>query len=84
MWFKQKLFQVKIIGRAGLIYKEDGKSLLVDSEMLAGGEFDIVIFSESIKNWQPPNETEYLSDEDKTRIKTNITKELSNLRIDWK
>lgn len=75
--------RVKLTGRAGLIYKEGDKSMLVDSEMLVGPQIDMVVFTDSIKAWQSPNESEPVSQEDKARIMENITKELSNLRIDW-
>lgn len=83
MWFKRRSYRVKLTGRAGLIYSEGSKSMVLDSEMLGGHKFDMVIFTGSIKAWQPPNESEQISQEDKIRIKGNITKELGNLRIDW-
>lgn len=83
MWFKRTSYRVELTGRAGLIYSESGKSMLVDSEMLTGPKFDMVIFADSIKAWQPPNANEQISQEDKNRIKGNIMTALSKLRIDW-
>jgi hypothetical protein len=84
MWFKRKHSRVKLTGRAGIIYcDQDGRTMHVDSEMLAGKEFDIVIYLDSIKKWQPPHETEPVSDSDRDLIKTDIARELNNLRIDW-
>ena len=83
MWFKRKNCRVKLTGRAGLLYEEGNRSMLVDSEMLAGKDFDMVIYSESIKQWQPPHETEPISDADRDRIRNNISRELSGSRIDW-
>jgi hypothetical protein len=83
MWFKRQPYRVKLKGRTGLVYEENGKSMLVDSEMLAGPTFDIVIYTDSLKGWQPPHEHESLTEGDKARIKENISKALSNLRIDW-
>ena len=83
MSLRKKAFRVKLTGRAGLVYEEAGKSLGVDSEMLAGPRFDIVIYENSIKHWQPPHENEALSEHEKARIKGNIIKEPKRLRIDW-
>jgi hypothetical protein len=83
MFLKRKPYKVKLKGRASLLYEEQGKTLSVDSELLGGANFDIVIYSDSIKNWDPPFETEVLSDADKQRIKANITEDLPRLRIDW-
>jgi hypothetical protein len=83
MWFKRKPFQVKLTGRAGIVYREGDRSMQVDSEMLVGPRFDMVVFTDSIKAWEPPDECVPVSEEDKARIRANITKELNNLRIDW-
>lgn len=80
--FSKKLFSVKITGRTGLIYKENGKTLMVDSEMLVG-EYDMVIYADSINKWEPPNDNHQFTDEEKERIKSNIASELKSLRIDW-
>lgn len=81
--FNKKLFSIKITGRAGLIYKENGKTLMVDSEMLAGKEYDMVIYMDSINKWEPPNNNLQLTEKEKERIKSNITSELKNIRIEW-
>ena len=83
MIFRKKKLSVKVTGRAGLIYKEDGKTLMADSEMLAGGDYDMVIFTDSINKWEPPYDNIELSEEDKKRMKSNITSELKNIRIEW-
>jgi len=76
MFGKKKDFKVTVTGRAGLIYKEKGKLMRVDSEMLAGPTYDIVIYKDSIDSWEPPFESEKLSDDDKERIIKNIISEL--------
>lgn len=83
MWFNRKKYRVKFQGRAGLIYEENGRSMLIDSEMLAGPNFDIVIYTDTIKPWEPLDDTGRINEEERARIRENIAKELSKYRIDW-
>lgn len=83
MLLNQNKYRVKLKGRAGLIYKENDKSMLIDSEMLTGQNFDIVIYYSSIKAWEIPHEKELVSEDDKAKIRENITSALNKLRIDW-
>lgn len=84
MWFNRKKYRVKLQGRAGLIYEENGRSMFVDSEMLAGPDFDIVIYMDNIKPCDQLDDIGLVNEEEMTRIKGNITKYLSRFRIDWK
>jgi hypothetical protein len=43
-------FELRISGRAGLVYTERGRSMEVDSEMLVG-PFDIAVYRASIGLW---------------------------------
>jgi Immunity protein 74 len=83
MSFNKKTFSVKIIGRAGLIYKENGKILMIDSEMLTGGDYDMVIYTDSMNKWESPNDKLELTEKEKNQIKSNIKSELRNIRIEW-
>jgi hypothetical protein len=83
MLFRKKAFLVKITGRAGIIYKEKKKTLMIDSEMLTGGKYDMVIYFDSMNKWEPPNDHIELTEEEKNQIKSNIDSELSNIRIEW-
>jgi hypothetical protein len=76
MFGKKKDFKLKFTGRAGLIYEENGKSMRVDSEMLVGPTYDIVIYKDSIKSWGPPFDAEAIDDDTMTRILRNIISEL--------
>lgn len=76
MFDKKNSFKLKLTGRAGLIYEEEGKIMHVDSEMLVGPSFDIVIYESSIQFWDPPFEFETLNDEEKKRILKNIKSKL--------
>jgi hypothetical protein len=75
--------RVELQGRAGLIYYEGNRRIKVDSELLAGPQFDIVIYSDSLKAWEPPFDEESLTPQDIERIKFNINSELKKMRIDW-
>ena len=83
MIFRSEPFKVRMTGRAGIVYEEGPRSMEIDSEMLAGPDFDIVIYTESIKRWRPPHESEAITDDVKSRIKANLAESLPRLRIDW-
>lgn len=75
---------VKILGRAGMIYEDKGTKYFVDSEMLVGPEYDIVIYTGSIR----PNKEEngvILSQTKKDEIISIIAKLLKseNIRADF-
>ena len=74
---------VRLRGRAGIEYRESGRVMSIDSEMLAGALFDMVIYRDSIKQWDPPYNSEAVTQEDRMRIEKNLMRELSKLRIDW-
>jgi hypothetical protein len=77
-------FKIKIHGRAGLTYKEGKKSVSIDSEMLFS-EYNMVIYTNSIKSWNPPFDNEMLTEENKKRIISNIKKdfEKTGIKVDW-
>ena len=83
MLFNRKKNKVELQGRAGLIYKDNDKSMFIDSEMLTDPNFDMVIYQDSIKNWEAPYKNEVIKEDEKNQIRSNITKELGNLRLDW-
>ena len=64
-------FSVEVLGRTGLLYIEAGKSMRIDSEVLAGPS-GIVIYTDSIKHWAEPNHIEPFSDQDRQRIVQNV------------
>ena len=85
MFWKKDSFKLKIKGRAGLIYSESGKVLKIDSEMLTGPEYDMVVYASSISHWEHPHDSELLSDPEKQRVKINILSKLaeSKIKVDW-
>lgn len=76
-------YSVKLTGRAGIIYEEGPKKMLIDSELLSGPTFDVVVFLDSIRAWEPPFDAEPLSAADITRIKANVAESLNHMRVDW-
>jgi len=43
-------FSIEVLGRTGMMYGKHGKTLFIDSEVLAPGK-GIAIFSDSIRDW---------------------------------
>jgi hypothetical protein len=64
-------FSIEVLGRTGMKYRERDRTLFVDSEVLAPGK-GIAIFTNSIKNWDPPYSEESISSEKKLEIISNI------------
>lgn len=64
-------FSVEVLGRTGIEYREGARSVFVDSEVLAVGK-GIAVFSDSIKNWQPPHECDGITANERMRILENI------------
>ena len=83
LFFKRKKFSVKVTGRAGVIYKEGDKTLIIDSEMLSGNKYDMIIYIESMNNWEPPYDKLILTENDKKQIMENIDQDLKKINIEW-
>lgn len=81
--FRSKGYAVKLTGRAGLIYTDGSRTMHIDSELLSGPDFDIVIFEDSLKNWDPPFAAEPVSEAEIAQIRKNISKALGKMRVDW-
>jgi hypothetical protein len=62
---------ITLLGRTGLRYTEGGRSMFVDSEMLARPN-GIAVYRESISRWDPPHEADALSEGDRERILASI------------
>jgi hypothetical protein len=74
-------FAVEVLGRTGLLYIEDERTLFVDSEILAAPA-GMLIYRDSIKSWAPPDEVEPVSEEARQRIVDNIRAALGSHGID--
>lgn len=68
---------VKILGRAGVLYKDNNIKYLVDSELLFGEDYDIVIYKDNIKYYNSINDNE-ISEELKDEIVENVCKILKS------
>lgn len=64
-------FSVQVIGRGGLLYCEGERQLHVDSELLMGPTAQ-VIYTKSIKAWEPPFRQDELDASKKEQIVNNI------------
>ena len=62
-------FSVEVCGRTGLIYREGNKELRIDSEVLVGPS-GMVIYSNSIRKWQPNGQA--VSPSEKQQIIQNV------------
>ena len=81
--FSRKDYSVKVRGRSGILYSEGGNTVVIDSEMLAAGPFDMVVYRDSLTTWITPGGEQSLSDEDRARIRRNVEDGLANLKLDW-
>jgi hypothetical protein len=81
-------FSLEVLGRTGLRYVENGKVMIVDSEVLAAPGA-IAVFRDSIKRWEPPDDTALADDSERSRISANIERALvpqgyePTIRADW-
>lgn len=64
-------FSVEVLGRTGLRYFENGKSLRINSEVLAGPS-GMIIYTDSIIRWESPNEMEEIDTVKRKVIVENI------------
>ena len=64
-------FSVEVLGRVGMRYSEAGRTVFVDSEVLAAPDA-MVAYANSITSWDPPHESEPLTEADRDRILGNI------------
>jgi hypothetical protein len=65
-------FSVRILGRTGLRYFEDHRSVWIDSEVLAKPGGAIALFKDSIKTWEGDAYVQVVSEADRDRIVGNI------------
>lgn len=64
-------YSVEVLGRTGVLYTEGQKSMQIDSEVLAGPS-GLVVYTNSITAWAPPNHVVPIGDLDRERIVENI------------
>ncbi len=64
-------FSVEVLGPTGLLYREHGKSIRIDSELLAGPA-GIVVYRGSIDGWADDASGQALDPAERERILDNI------------
>jgi hypothetical protein len=76
-----KGFQVQVLGRAGLLYREDDHVMSISSEvqMPPAG---MIVYTASISRWEPPYEREALLDSRKGEIIDNIQRAFEFTGVD--
>jgi hypothetical protein len=65
-------FEVQLIGRGSIIYKERKKKLKIGSEWLHGRTDYYWILSDSIRKWEPPFDNDLIDSNKKEEILENI------------
>lgn len=63
-------YSVEVLGQTGLVYREAGREMFVDSEILAGPA-GMVVYRDTINHWNPPHD-EVINDSERERILQNI------------
>src|SRR4029453_14225521 len=64
-------FSVELLGRTGLRYREAGRQMFVDSEVLTG-QSGIAVYKDKVQTWDPPHDNVPVTDSDRGRILNNI------------
>lgn len=64
-------FSVEVLGRTGLRYREEGRQMFVDSEVLTGPS-GMAVYKDTIQKWDSPYD-KAVTDSDRDRILKNIT-----------
>ena len=72
-------FSVEVLGRTGLLYTDNGKSIRIDSEILSST--GIAIVKDSIRRWNPPHETEVIDDAMRNMIVDNIKRAFNYKKV---
>lgn len=82
--FRKGKTKLKLTGRAGMIYSDAmGRVMEIDSEMLACGDYDLVVYERSMRAWKPPHDDEPITEQEHLEIKQDIERHLRRSRIEW-
>jgi hypothetical protein len=65
-------FSVEVIGRGQLLYREEARSMKIESEFLTGRVL-LVVYTDSIVRWEAPYENDRVDDATRRRVIANIT-----------
>jgi len=55
----------------------------IDSELQSDLYIDIIVYTRSLKRWEPPYDSEPVSLEDRLRIQQNISLALRRMKVRW-
>ena len=69
----EKGHSVQAMGRAGILFKNGIDEYFIDSELLVGPKYDLVIYSKNIRFWDESNKTP-ISKENKKQIVSLVVK----------
>jgi hypothetical protein len=61
-------FSIELLGRTGIEYREDGKVMFVESEILMTDLPTVALWTDRIQKWRPPHDSEKLSEEKRAEI----------------
>ena len=64
-------FSVEVLGQTGLTYRDKGREMFIDSEVLSGPA-GMAVYRDTISCWKPPHDDEIISDDEKEHIMQNI------------
>lgn len=64
-------FSVEVLGPTGLRYREAGRQMFVDSEVLTGSS-GMAVYKDTVEKWDSPHENVPVTDLDRDRILSNI------------
>ena len=72
-----------MIGRGAIEYQENDRIVTMGAEYLYDNDHDMVVYLYDVKTWDPPHNNEPVTPQQRGQIQKNITKEFSNMRLDW-
>lgn len=64
-------FSVEVLGQTGLAYREPGRRMFVDAEVVMGSS-GLMLYRDSISRWDAPNEADPVDAAERQRILENI------------
>ena len=62
---------MEVLGHTGLRYRESGRQMFIDSEVLTGPS-GIAVYKDTIQKWDSPYDNVPVTDSDRDRILKNI------------
>ncbi len=64
-------FSIEVVGRTGLVYREGGREMFIDSEVLTGPT-GLVVYRDTIARWRPPHDAKAIDEAERERILQNV------------